>query len=121
VGRCRYLHTEQEYKNASELQKFNAKRNKAVPQSRQDAIGKMQNDIRPITPVGKGPKALTIESPPFSIELTINTTCAICIEDFDPKAPDTHSLGCKHKFRKNCLKDWLAFKPECPLCRAVVF
>lgn len=45
------------------------------------------------------------------------TTCAICLNDLDGGAAE---LGCKHKFCKECIDQWLncgTSRPRCPTCR----
>ena len=43
--------------------------------------------------------------------------CAICLEEIK-KNTKVYKLKCKHKFHKQCLKDWLNQKLECPMCRS---
>ena len=41
--------------------------------------------------------------------------CPICLDkdsDFE--------LECKHRFHKDCIKEWLKIKHSCPLCRSTV-
>lgn len=42
-------------------------------------------------------------------------TCPICLDD----DPDFKLSVCGHKFHKECIKQWLSVKPECPLCRCI--
>ena len=43
--------------------------------------------------------------------------CAICLEVIKKKTK-IFKLKCKHKFHKQCFKDWMVQKLECPICRS---
>jgi hypothetical protein len=43
------------------------------------------------------------------------STCPICLYD----NPDYKLTICGHMFHQNCIDQWFAIKPECPLCRTV--
>ena len=43
------------------------------------------------------------------------STCPICLEE----NPDCTIPVCGHQFHRECISQWLAIKPECPLCRKV--
>ncbi|CAG9315547.1 RNF122_1 [Blepharisma stoltei] len=42
--------------------------------------------------------------------------CSICLEDISPDAK-CMVLPCDHNFHVKCLKDWVAVKGVCPMCR----
>lgn len=42
--------------------------------------------------------------------------CAICLVDFEP-GETLKSISCAHKFHGDCIDEWLARRPECPLCK----
>lgn len=45
-----------------------------------------------------------------------NDTCPVCLEDFG--TCKTKVLKCHHAFHPHCVNQWLAKKPECPMCKA---
>ncbi|KAL4508384.1 hypothetical protein ABPG72_003688 [Tetrahymena utriculariae] len=48
-------------------------------------------------------------------------TCAICLQEFIHKQSKIIKLkSCQHFFHNNCLRDWVAVKKSCPLCRQQV-
>ena len=42
--------------------------------------------------------------------------CCVCMENFSCNQ-EVYRLDCKHIFHKNCLDEWIKYKPECPTCR----
>ena len=47
-----------------------------------------------------------------------NESCSICYEEFD-ECKDIVKLDvCSHIYHKECIKDWLINKNNCPMCRA---
>ncbi|UJR36294.1 hypothetical protein I4U23_029023 [Adineta vaga] len=49
--------------------------------------------------------------------LTINPSCAICLENFDPSIEVKQLPICHHIFHMNCLTEWLLRHGNCPMCR----
>lgn len=47
---------------------------------------------------------------------TRETSCVICLEDFEPGAV-LDIMPCSHRFHANCLEEWLRRNHSCPLCR----
>ncbi|KAI3886805.1 hypothetical protein MKW98_017157 [Papaver atlanticum] len=46
-----------------------------------------------------------------------DTTCAICLSDFQPKETLKSMPMCNHCFHANCLEQWLPVNATCPVCR----
>ncbi len=48
--------------------------------------------------------------------------CIICMTPIERDAPNagTRTLGCHHIFHTECIEQWLATNPDCPLCRTQV-
>lgn len=57
---------------------------------------------------------------PFNNESLLNTSCTICLDDFDENSKLVQLNECKHVFHKTCINDWLKQKPSCPNCQSVV-
>jgi hypothetical protein len=50
-----------------------------------------------------------------------NQTCAICLDEMNgSEGGEFCVLSCKHAYHRNCLKEWLVRKKECPMCKAQV-
>ena len=45
--------------------------------------------------------------------------CCICMDNFSCNQ-EVYWLSCKHIFHKDCLSEWIRYKPECPTCRSSV-
>ena len=47
------------------------------------------------------------------------TTCDICLTDYEVGDEVAWSKNdvCRHAFHKECIRDWLLRRPDCPLCR----
>ena len=43
--------------------------------------------------------------------------CSICTESMSNSGLTTSLDGCQHRFHKDCIKQWLDKKKDCPLCR----
>jgi len=43
--------------------------------------------------------------------------CKICFDNIT-KGDYILNLDCKHNFHLECLKEWLHFKQDCPICRS---
>lgn len=52
--------------------------------------------------------------------LSINPSCAICLENFDTLSEVKQLPICHHIFHTNCLTEWLARHGNCPMCRTVI-
>lgn len=46
-------------------------------------------------------------------------SCAICVSNFDT-GDNITELDCKHSLHTDCCAEWVKYKPECPICRAVI-
>ena len=44
------------------------------------------------------------------------TTCNICLEDFTV-GQELRTLGCSHKFHRECIDHWLLQVASCPICK----
>lgn len=53
---------------------------------------------------------------PSSLNKKENCQCSICFEEIklDEKI---FELSCKHDFHESCLKNWIKYKQDCPVCR----
>jgi len=50
------------------------------------------------------------------------TTCAICLDDFDDHGCDGRGVQivtCGHQFHRSCIRQWFTQRPTCPTCREV--
>uniref|UniRef100_A0A7S0PTJ0 RING-type domain-containing protein n=1 Tax=Asterionellopsis glacialis TaxID=33640 RepID=A0A7S0PTJ0_9STRA len=73
----------------------------------------------------------TIEQPsthttPFAFPLheepeNLETTCAICLDNFEDGELINDTPGCQHVFHKECLLEWLDRHDICPCCRRPMF
>lgn len=47
------------------------------------------------------------------------TTCDICLTDYEvgDEVAWSKNDACRHAFHKECIRDWLLRRPDCPLCR----
>uniref|UniRef100_A0A336K0U8 CSON009720 protein n=1 Tax=Culicoides sonorensis TaxID=179676 RepID=A0A336K0U8_CULSO len=48
-----------------------------------------------------------------------SATCIICLVAFSEEL-EVVSLKCRHCFHRNCIRDWLKVRQDCPQCRKVV-
>jgi len=46
-----------------------------------------------------------------------DTTCSICLQDFEIGGAVVSSKSCCHIFHENCLSEWLENNTGCPYCR----
>lgn len=46
-----------------------------------------------------------------------DTTCSICIEDYEDSEMLRMMPQCRHYFHKDCVDAWLKVKTSCPICR----
>jgi hypothetical protein len=53
----------------------------------------------------------------ISTDEHIDTTCSICICDFEENEP-IRTLICKHAFHTQCIAQWLSDHSTCPICKA---
>ncbi|CAF3460394.1 unnamed protein product [Rotaria socialis] len=52
--------------------------------------------------------------------LSVNPSCAICLENFDPLSEVKQLPICHHVFHVNCLTEWLLRHANCPMCRTAI-
>jgi hypothetical protein len=52
-----------------------------------------------------------------SSNLSLNPSCAICLENFDSLSDVKQLPICHHVFHTNCLTEWLLRHGNCPMCR----
>ncbi|KAJ7952143.1 putative Ring finger protein [Quillaja saponaria] len=45
------------------------------------------------------------------------TTCPICLSEYQPKETLRSIPECNHYFHANCVDEWLKMNPTCPVCR----
>jgi hypothetical protein len=53
----------------------------------------------------------------------LGLTCGICLSDIEVRPNQLEELvlplpQCRHLFHSNCILEWLAAKPVCPMCKA---
>lgn len=46
-----------------------------------------------------------------------DTTCAICLSEYQPKETIRTIPDCSHFFHANCIDEWLKLNATCPVCR----
>jgi hypothetical protein len=46
-----------------------------------------------------------------------NSSCSICLEDFNSTTTEILFLDCKHIYHSPCILEWITKDPSCPLCR----
>uniref|UniRef100_A0A4W3GHH8 Ring finger protein 122 n=1 Tax=Callorhinchus milii TaxID=7868 RepID=A0A4W3GHH8_CALMI len=51
----------------------------------------------------------------FAFCVSLQQTCAVCLEDFKTKE-ELGVLPCKHAFHRKCLVKWLEIRCVCPMC-----
>ena len=49
--------------------------------------------------------------------ISVNPSCAICLENFDSLSEVKQLPTCHHVFHTNCLTEWLLRHGNCPMCR----
>ena len=49
----------------------------------------------------------------------IESSCSICQDDIIMSEEVIH-LECKHTYHSECIKKWVKYKAECPICRASI-
>jgi hypothetical protein len=49
----------------------------------------------------------------------INDQCIICMEKYTLK-DSVIELDCHHQLHVDCCKEWITYKPECPICREII-
>uniref|UniRef100_UPI00358E9829 RING finger protein 24-like isoform X2 n=1 Tax=Myxine glutinosa TaxID=7769 RepID=UPI00358E9829 len=52
-------------------------------------------------------------------KLSLQETCAVCLEDFKEK-DELAVCPCKHAFHRKCLVKWLEIRNSCPMCNKAV-
>lgn len=52
--------------------------------------------------------------------LSLNPSCAICLENFDLSSDVKQIPTCHHIFHRNCLTEWLLRHGNCPMCRTII-
>ncbi|XP_032806451.1 RING finger protein 24-like isoform X2 [Petromyzon marinus] len=52
-------------------------------------------------------------------KLSLQETCAVCLEDFREK-DELAVCPCKHAFHRKCLVKWLEIRNACPMCNKPV-
>jgi len=50
-------------------------------------------------------------------ELTSNTFCPICLNDYEDGEEIARIKNCSHDFHRQCIKIWLQRNDTCPCCR----
>ena len=76
----------------------------------------ISNDISPTCTM-----ALTAFEKAKLHDKNMNTTCAICLDEFKDDTTEDgkliFELDCKHLFHKDCIVRWVLKNQSCPLCR----
>ncbi|KAM0867588.1 hypothetical protein ACQ4PT_041887 [Festuca glaucescens] len=49
------------------------------------------------------------------------TTCPICLHEFQAGESARRLPACHHVFHLTCIDSWLLWKPQCPMCRHAVY
>jgi len=94
----------------------------AVPANYMHDMGYSYEDLVSLEPVPRGLKSFDHLTTTVyeGQELPANqTTCAICMADFET-AEDLRSLNCTHHFHKDCIDKWLGVATTCPVCKGEV-
>ncbi|CAF2803320.1 unnamed protein product [Rotaria sp. Silwood2] len=52
--------------------------------------------------------------------LSVNPSCAICLENFNQLSEVKQLPICHHVFHTNCLTEWLLHHGNCPMCRTTL-
>lgn len=67
---------------------------------------------------------LTIDSYPMTVlgaskrlPKPSDSTCAICLSEYQPKDTIRTVPACNHYFHSNCIDEWLKLNATCPVCR----
>ena len=73
----------------------------------------------------EGTSAESIEPRSFALPAhevpdTAETTCAICLDDFEAGDLLNSQTKCSHRFHQDCLIMWLEHHDMCPICRRVM-
>lgn len=91
----------------------------------------IMNNSREIVPISRGLPYLVVILPTIRRETVLdqldiikyttdapgrNDTCGICFSLFE-RDQDTYVLICRHNFHSDCIREWMAIKSSCPLCR----
>merc|ERR1719262_629019 len=50
------------------------------------------------------------------LKVALAVECIICHEEITPN-DDISTLPCQHEFHTDCIENWVAHNPSCPLCR----
>uniref|UniRef100_A0A1A9W0T0 RING-type domain-containing protein n=1 Tax=Glossina brevipalpis TaxID=37001 RepID=A0A1A9W0T0_9MUSC len=53
----------------------------------------------------------------FDDKISNQTTCAVCLFDFEINELVQKMMFCEHIFHASCVKEWLKLNTSCPLCR----
>lgn len=64
-------------------------------------------------------KDINNESPNLKLYKLVKPTCSICLDEIDFK-DGLKIRSCGHIFHKDCIKEWVDKRNNCPLCRTVV-
>uniref|UniRef100_A0ACD5Y6W0 Uncharacterized protein n=1 Tax=Avena sativa TaxID=4498 RepID=A0ACD5Y6W0_AVESA len=54
-------------------------------------------------------------------ETAEQTTCPICLHEFQAGDSARRLPACRHVFHLACIDSWLLWKPQCPMCRHAVY
>ena len=58
-----------------------------------------------------------ISSQKFDTITQEETTCSICMNEYIKEDWVSILVKCKHIFHTKCIKEWLKYKKNCPICR----
>ena len=52
----------------------------------------------------------------FEDKSNYDTKCTICLDEFENES-NISLTECRHIFHTDCIKEWVRYKKECPVCR----
>ena len=50
-------------------------------------------------------------------EINPNSTCSICLDNITNKKDLFCFRDCQHEYHTDCIKKWISYNKNCPVCR----
>jgi hypothetical protein len=63
------------------------------------------------------PTQATPQTPLFQMKYSKEDSCSICLGNYNSQER-VGQLGCGHVFHNDCIRSWLEYQKNCPLCRS---